>query len=380
MAIYIKKWNGSAWVNSAVKRWNGSAWVDAYTYKWDGSKWFQLYPETIVSNSYTLASSSSNNLRSWREGSSSTGYETAKGTAKQGPYSSYTPAYGHLDVNSSSLPGSGNISSISSATMNSVRGGSGSYNAAKTMFFYRSASYPESKPTLIGSSFTCTAPGVGSGGTMSNVSVNVNSETLNYANQVGGGKFLWIYTNDSNHYMSVTSYFKITFSYQYLARTALFVDSGEAVAYNISNDRFKEETGDQVYHRMPIYAEEAGMTLEEIIQRREDGVVEDIDPTNVIITPEIKPWFRDHKVVEEDGKLKVKVEAMHQNEDSEAQYSLDNVTWHTLCGTKDSTEYVEAILPPDFNKYKDDVYLRIINKKQDFIYTDLIIRPLIYIP
>lgn len=29
MAVYVKKYNGSAWVDAAVKRYNGSAWVDA---------------------------------------------------------------------------------------------------------------------------------------------------------------------------------------------------------------------------------------------------------------------------------------------------------------------------------------------------------------
>ena len=48
MAIYVKRYNGSSWVDGVVKRYNGSSWVDAYTYRWDGSKWVQIYPETAI--------------------------------------------------------------------------------------------------------------------------------------------------------------------------------------------------------------------------------------------------------------------------------------------------------------------------------------------
>ena len=58
MAVYTKKYNGSAWVTAPVKKWNGSAWVDAKVQKWTGSAWTQLYPETAVTTSKTISSTS----------------------------------------------------------------------------------------------------------------------------------------------------------------------------------------------------------------------------------------------------------------------------------------------------------------------------------
>lgn len=36
----VKRWNGSAWVDSVLKRWNGSAWVKPTAFrKWNGTSW-----------------------------------------------------------------------------------------------------------------------------------------------------------------------------------------------------------------------------------------------------------------------------------------------------------------------------------------------------
>ena len=378
MAVYTKKWNGSAWVTAPIKKWNGSAWVDAYTYKWDGSKWVQIYPETITSAIYTL--SSGGGYRSWRTGSSGNGYEAAGSdvAAKQGPYGSYTPAYGYLDMDSNKIPGTKNITSISSLLLNANRSNAGSYNAAKTIFFYRSANKPEDIPTLLGSAFTATAPGVGKDIMYYDQPVARTTDTLNWANQVNSGRYLWIYTNDANHYLSMKNV-SMEFTYQYLVATALFEDDGAAVAYNMTRSQYENEYGEKVYHSMPIYQDEVDMTLAEIIQRREDGIVEDIDPTNTIITTEIAPWFRERKVFEENGELKVKIEAMHLTMDTDVQYSLDNVSWDIMYGEGDG-EYVKATLPNDFNKYKDNVYVRIYNRKKDMVLLEDVITPVIYIP
>jgi hypothetical protein len=376
MAIGIKKWNGSAWVNSAVKRWNGSAWVDAYTYRWNGSKWIQIYPETIVTQSFGWQTGG--NFRSWRQA----GYETTTSTTtcKQGPYGSYTPAYGYTDVTSASIPGSGSISSISQLLLTATRGGSGSYNADKTIFFYRSANAPTAVPTLLGSAFTATAPGVGSGTVFYNQPVSITADTLNWTNQVGGGKYLWIYTSDANHYLSLGPSFKLDLTYSYAAVSALFVDDGQAVAYMRESD-YKEENGsEKIYHKMPIYKDEVGLTLYEIMERRESGIVQDIDPTTVNYEAIVLPWFREREIfTDENNVLKFKIEAMNMNMENEAQYSLDNTEWQTLYGTNEG-DYVQTDLPSDFNKYSDNIYVRIIDKEKEMIIVEDIIKPLIYIP
>jgi hypothetical protein len=43
---YIKRYNGSSWVNVPIKRFNGSNWVDVDVYKYDGSKWVKLTAQT----------------------------------------------------------------------------------------------------------------------------------------------------------------------------------------------------------------------------------------------------------------------------------------------------------------------------------------------
>ena len=113
MAVYTKKWNGSAWVTAPVKKWNGSAWVDAKVSKWNGSTWVQLYPETSVTRSQTVTSKSFNTWRGSKW--------LATGTARQGEYGSYGACAGYLGVNAGSFTGSGTIASISSASISGTR-------------------------------------------------------------------------------------------------------------------------------------------------------------------------------------------------------------------------------------------------------------------
>ena len=65
--------------------------------------------------------------------------------------------------------------------------------------------------------------------------------------------------------------------------------------------------------------------------------------------------------------------------DTDVQYSLDNVSWDIMYGEGDG-EYVKATLPNDFNKYKDNVYVRIYNRKKDMVLLEDVITPVIYIP
>ena len=369
MAIGTHKWNGSSWITAPIKKWNGTSWVDAYTYKWNGSSWVQIYPETRVSKSYTL--SSGGNFRSWRDA----GYETTTTvSAKQGPYGSYTAASGYLDTSSKNLPGSGDVSAVVTAKMTAVRGGAGNYNTDQTIYFYRSAQAPNAVPNDLAGVFTTTTGGPGSGGTMSNRVVETGYNLTCWLNQINSKPYLWIYTTDSSQYLNIQTSFKITLDYEYLATTALFADDGSVSAFNMTNSQYKEIRGEQAYHSMPIYNNEVGMSLYEIMDRREQGVVEDIDPTSVIITSEIKPWFREYEIYQEDGEIKFKIEAMHLNENTEVQYSLDNTCWYTMYGI-DLSNYVYCTLPNDFNKYKDNIYVRIIDDKLATINAEATIEP-----
>ena len=372
---YIKKWNGSSWVDTGIKKWNGSSWVDAYTYKWNGSKWIQIYPDTSVTQNFGWESGG--NFRSWRQ----SGYETTTSTTtfKQGPYSSYTAAYGYSDLSSASIPGSGNITAVHAVNVKTTRGGAGSYNNDKTIYFWRSANAPNAVPRLLGSSFTAIAKGVGKNVGF-DTTMNCNTHTLDWTNQVGGGKYLWIYTSDANHYLSLGPIFSLNMDYTYIAVAALFVDEGQAVAFNMSENDYSMEGGGQVYHKMPIYKDEVDLTLTEIMERREQGIVEDIDNTTVNYAAEIMPWFREREVFEEDGKTKFKIEAKHMRMEDEAQYSLDKENWFTLYGTNKGNDYVEATMPEDFNKYSDYIYVRILDKEKDMVMTETICNPKIYVP
>ena len=375
MAVYSKKWNGSAWVTAPIKKWNGSAWVDAYTYKWDGSKWVQIYPETIASLSF--AWQTGGNFRSWREA----GYETTTSTttAKQGPYGSYTPAYGYLDISSASIPGTKNITSIHELLLTATRGGSGSYNADKTIYFYRSADAPTSVPTLLGGAFTCTAPGVGSGTVFYNQPVNVDTNTLNWTNQVGNGKYLWIYTNDANHYLSLGPSFKFDINYSYVATTAMFVDE-TSPAMLLSADDDYNSVKNTAYHTMTIYNDEVDMSLAEIMQRREDGIVEEIKESNVdrLYTP--KPWSRDYNVTEDrEGNKLVMVEVFGMQANDVVQCSVDGVNWVQMTQFEAKFCFMYGALPPDFNTMYDWVYVRCFNAQTEELYFELDIEPTIII-
>lgn len=372
MAIDVKRYNGSSWVNGAVKRYNGSSWVDAYTYRWNGSKWVQIYPETAVTQSFGWSSGGA--YRSWR----SNGYETTTSTTtfKQGPYGSYTAAYGYSDLTSASIPGTKNISNISNIEVYATRGPAGSYNEDRTIRFWRAADKPDSIPTLLGSAWTCTALGVGSGVTFRS-NMNITSHTLNWANQVDGGKYLWIYTSSSGEYLSLGPTFTLTIDYTYAAATAAFVDA-ESVALLVTAEDDYNSIKNTSYHTMTIYEDELNLSLAEIMQRREDGVVEDIKSSCVDRMYIPKPWSREYKVTEDrDGNQIALIEVFGLRTDDEVQMSLDKVNWITMKQIQAKYGFYEGVLPQDFNKMYDWIYIRCIDTKADKLHFETEIEPII---
>lgn len=377
MAVYTKKYNGSAWVTAPVKKWNGSAWVDAKVMKWTGSAWSQLYPETAVTTSQTLSSTTFNTYRSkWDN----------DGVAKQGVYSSYAAAHGYLGISAGSITGSGNISSIGSATFTSTRDGSGSYNNNQTIRFHRSNvnSTSTSPVNTVTGQFTATSGGPGSGGTM-NRGISVSSETVNWMNKVNSKPYLYIYSSSTSDYLGMKTKFSISLNnFVYTAKTIAF-EAKDAKPLLMTADMYKETMNKEPYHTMTIYNDEEDMTLEEIIQRRVDGIVEDIPYDAIIQAPEITPWTRNYEVYESntlslDKQLFVKVEVFNMGMDDEAQYSLDGEEWYTLTGKDATDDYLYGELPAEFNKYRDFIHVRIIDKKKELIHNTLTIEPKIYIP
>ena len=372
MAIGVKRYNGSSWVNGAVKKYNGSSWVDAYTYRWNGSKWVQIYPETAVTQSFGWEGN--NDYRSWREG----GYENTSGqkSAKQGPYGSYGAAYGYLDILSSSIPGTKNIESIDYVDVKTTRMGAGEYNADKTIYFWRSADKPDSVPTLLGSSWTAPAPGVGSGVGF-DTDMSINSHTLNWANQVGSGKYLWIYTSSASQYLSLGVQFKLEMGYTYAATSAAFIDAETPATILTAEDDYNSAKNTS-YHVMTIYDDEVDLSLTEIMKRREDGIVEDIKTSCVDRMHMPKPWSREYKVTEDrDGNQIALIEVFGLRTDDEVQMSLDKINWITMKQLQSKYGFYEGVLPQDFNKMYDWIYIRCIDTKADKLHFETEIEPII---
>lgn len=376
MAIYVKRYDGSKWVDGSVKKYNSSTskWEDAYTYRWNGSKWVQIYPETAVTQNFGWATGG--NFRSWRDN----GYETTTSTTtfKQGPYGSYSAAYGYSDMTSASIPGSKNISDINGIEIFATRGGAGSYNEDRTIRFWRSANAPDAVPTLLGSAWTATAEGVGSGQTFYS-DMSITTHTLNWANQVNSGKYLWIYTTSASEYLSLGPTFKLEIDYTYAASTAAFTDLDSTPMLLTAEDHY-DSVKNTAYHTMTIYNDETDLSLAEIIQRREDGIVEDIKSSNVDRAHISKPWSRDYNITEDrDGNKIVLVEVFSLRTGDEVEFSVDGVNWTRMTQTTAKFCFMEGTLPPDFNKMYDWVYVRCINTDRDELYFILDIEPTIII-
>lgn len=383
MAVYTKRWNGSSWVTAPFKKWNGSAWVDAYVYKWTGSNWFQLYPEPIATYSGAVSGSG---LATYR----STGYVTTNKGAKQGNGNQQgwggAPAnWGYLGLSCWNFSGVGAVVGVSAQQISGTVGATGYYNNDIRLHMYRGNRTPnEGAPTVTGYMYSNTGgPGKNAAMSIKNIT---GGEFQNWLNNVSSYPYLYIYSNATGDYVALTAC-TIHTTYQYSVAAAMFVDDGVAVAYNIPEDEYSMQLGGgHLYHKMPIYKDEFGLTLNEIMDRREQGIVEDIDSTTVNYMPEyIKPWFKDRDVYKENDNTKFKIEIKNMGIHDEAQYSLDNTEWNVLYGnpsesSPELTDYVYATMPNDFNMYSDFIHVRVVDKDNDMILNECVVEPRIYVP
>ena len=383
MAVYTKRWNGSSWVTAPFKKWNGSSWVDAYVYKWTGSNWFQLYPEPIAGADITATGSGLRTYRStWSNWNTSKGAK--QGNGNQQGWGGATANWGYLGVNCWQFSGCGSIIGVSTQQIGGQINGTGYYNNDITLHMYRGNQIEGGQPSVTGYMYSNTG-GPGKNATMTTKNIT-GGEFQNFLNNASGYPYLYIYSNATGDYTGLSACW-VRAVYQYSVAAAMFVDDGVAVAYNIPEDEYSMQLGGgHLYHKMPIYKDEFGLTLNEIMDRREQGIVEDIDPTTVNYMPEyIKPWFKERDVYKEDDDTKFKIEVKNMGIHDEAQYSLDNTEWNTLYGNSSEsnpelTDYVYATMPNDFNMYSDFIYVRIVDKDNDMILNECVVEPRIYVP
>lgn len=373
MAIDTLKWNGTAWVTCPVKRWNGSAWVDATVRKWNGSSWVQMYPETVVNGSQYIYSTGTNHYKgSWQGGA-----------AKQGDWG-YGECYGYLGLCSTSFTGFGNIMSISGAGFRGTRDGSGYYNNDQTIRFFRSNAVPGYSPVnTIAGEFTTTSGGPGSGGNMTNRWINPNGlgNMLDWVNGVGGKDQAFIYDNSKNLYLGVTNP-ALGMDYTYMAKTVSF--ESPYMMLMMTPDMYMDIKGRTPYHSMIIYEDEQNMSLGEIMQRREDGIVLPINAQDAIDVPEVIPWTKEYGIdIVVDGSTNIiqrfKIEILNLRFDDQPEISLDNESWAPIKAIKEKQDdWLYGQLPEDFNKTTDSIYFRIHDKLNDVIISNKTITPLDY--
>ena len=384
MAVYTKRWNGSSWVTAPFKKWNGSQWVDAYVYKWNGSQWIQLYPEPIATAKITATGSG---LRTYRDTWAS--WNTTKG-AKQGNgnqkgWGGATANWGYLGVNCWQFSGCGSIVGVSVQQMGGTINATGYYNDDKTLHMYRGNKIEgDGNPAVTGYMYSNTG-GPGKNATMTTKNIT-GTEFQNFLNNANGYPYLYIYSNSTNDYTGLSACWVYS-EYQYSVAAAMFVDDGQAVAYNIPEDEYSMQLGGgHIYHKMPIYKDEYGLTLSEIMDRREQGIVEDIDPTTVDYMPGyIKPWFKERDIYKENDNAIFKIEVKNMGIHDEVQCSIDNTTWHTMYGKMDETDpalsdFVYMTMSQDYNMYRDFIYVRVVDKDRDAVVNECVVEPKIYLP
>ena len=374
MAIGVKKWNGSAWVNTTVKKYTSSkTWEDAYTYKKTSSGWTQIYPETYITVTNTI---SSTNLNTYKVTFTKWTNDT---TARQGNGTNYGGSahnMGFLGVSAASWEGTKNITSITSATFSSTRGGSGSHGSNKTLYIFRSAVKPTTVPidkndgysTDLTGQFTTVAK-AGSGSAFTS-DIDLGSYGINWFNQVSSKPYLYIYSNTQSDYTSINTKVSITAKYTYQAASASYTSQARLVTLSATTP--STLIGQESQINMLIHKDEINMSFEEVMKRREEGLVEYIDPASLNTDYKPHPWTREYEI--KDGK--VRIEIMDMQWDNEAQYSIDQVNWNTLYGESQQTNYLSGDLPDDFNKNSDYVHIRVINKKTDSIECKMTIEPL----
>ena len=400
--IQIKKYNGSAWVDGAIKKYNGSSWVDGYTYKWNGSAWVQIYPDTFVSTSKTITGDSTTwtyrakVYKNWK-----------KEDAKQGSGGNYSSSggsgdsnhYGFLNLSSNKFTGHGDVNSVSSASYTAKRGGAGKYNNNQTIKFYRGNIVPTSPSSAspvdtLSGNFTCTTgSNVGSGGTMSNRSIDGLDNFKNWMNGVSGKSQLYISSSSKSDYLSIKGASTVKASYVYRADVITYVPSGGGAAasyslrspFNTYSTRTTttsfgsgsvlkkvQSTVDDAYHTMVIYPEEKNMTLDEIVAYRTENNLPDIS-INDILTDYVKqPVIKDFKIDHDNHMVKVQLDGLQDGHIPE--FSIDGDNYYLM--SSPSVDIYTGDLTSEFDKNRDYVYIRVRNEITDSIDLEYIEEPL----
>lgn len=381
MAIDTIKWNGSAWVTAPVRKWNGSAWVDAYVRKWNGSTWVQMYPETVVTHTQYIYSTGPNNYKG--------GWENA-GVAKQGNWG-YGNCYGYLGLAASQFTGAGTVTEVTGSGFNGVRDGSGYYNNNQTIRFFRSNvnSTSQNPTSTVTGEFTSTTGAPGSGRNMPSRPISGYGAVRDWMNSVNGKPYLYIYDTSKSLYLGITQNsswsLNIGFDYKYTARTVSF--ASPFMMLMATPDMYTNLMGRQPYHSMVIYEDEEGMSLPEIMKRREDGIVEPIDKSSADFISEIMPYTKEYDVYKEKNPItdelenKFKIEVLKLRENDLVQFSLDKLIWTNMSAIYERHDFMMyGTLPKDFNMYSDKVYMRVYDKVTDSVVLEKTIDPKILIP
>lgn len=393
MTIYVKKYNGSAWVDGVVKRWNGSSWVDAYTYKWNGSAWQQIYPETAVSKTETISGGSTSTTWSYRVHVYKNWKQEDAKQGNGGGYSSSSGSgdsthYGYLNLSSTKFTGYGNVNSVSSAYYSGTRGGAGTYSVDQTIKFYRGSVVPTSASSTspVGNTsgvFTCKTGGPGSGGAISNKAISGTTNLMSWMNGISSKNKLYIYSSASSDYLSLRGQTSIKASYVYIASSATYALDSASTTYDLRSTRttsfasgltLEEDvpSNNPNLYTMIIYPEEIGMTLEEVMAHREENNLDDIS-SNDVLTDYIKqPVVKDFNIDRDNHIVKVQLDGLKEGHIPE--FSIDGDNYYLM--SSPSVDIYTGDLTSEFDKNRDYVYVRVRNEITDSIDLEYIEEPL----
>ena len=368
MTVYVKRYNGSAWIDPVIARFNGSIMIEALVKRFNSSGWIQIYPHVPVSASESITGGSTLYNYRYNRGVWELDY------AKQGDGSSYgADAYnlGYLDITSSGFPGYRNVNSVSSASYSATRGGAGQYNANQTMYFWRSGTTPNNGNPYNDTEglFTCTTGSPGNGGRMNNRTISGLDNFTLWMNGVNNKNILYIADGTYANYLSVQSASTISASYVYITKIAGF----ENINSKMMTYSRRSAESNNIYHEMVIYPEEANMTLQEIIQYRTENNLDDIS-FNDVLTDYI-PKIQLNGVTVTD---KLEVELDYLNANHIPEFSFDKVEYIPF--TSNEPDKYIGKLPADFNKNKDNIYIRVRNKLKDSIDFEYVKETLFLVP
>ena len=367
----IFSYNGSSWVKNSIKGHNGSGWTDAKVHAHNGSAWVQIYPDTVASVTKTINVSSG--MKTFRPKWGN--WES--GDAKQGDGSSYSASNdntGCLNLSSSNFLGYGNITNVSASSFIGKRGGAGSYNSNQTVRFYRSniaAGNGDPRSSLAGQ-FTSTTGGPGSGGIMKDRQISASQSGLkDWMNGVNGKNILYIRSNSSSEYLNIEPTFSLTAAYTYNAKMLTFTKDNDIMLLN----NIKEINNNEIYHSMLVYPEEVNMSLKEIIKNRTENNLPDIRQDSLIDLSEQKPYYLSYDI-SNNNVLTIDIHNTKSYHKCEICYDGHNFK---ILKPDNEAEKYKHYLTKDFNKYKDNVIIRVVNTLTDDIDMELIIEPKIFI-